>query len=115
MFLADTALAQCPTTTPVAPGAPKCADYPDGYLINDFTNCQAYFFCPNATSPPYARKCSEPFNFDQNHQICNHPDNYTCPSDQCVAQAGKFNVNLLCNKDPNSSFSTSKKTNPEKL
>lgn len=88
-FLAATVTAQCPSTTPVAPGPPKCANYPDGYFINDFSNCQAYFFCPNATSPPYPGKCLEPYNFDQTQQLCNHPDDYSCPSANCVAVAGK--------------------------
>ncbi len=87
-FLATTVTTHCPTTTPVAPGPPKCADYPDGYFINDYSNCQAYYFCPNATSPPYPGKCSEPYNFDQNSQLCNHPDDYECPSEQCVAAVG---------------------------
>ncbi|KAG4077472.1 hypothetical protein HA402_002899 [Bradysia odoriphaga] len=88
VLLANSVIANCPTTTPVAPGPPKCADYPDGYFINDFSDCQAYYFCPHPTSPPYPGKCSAPYNFDQTHQMCNHPDNYTCQSDECVAVAG---------------------------
>lgn len=90
VFIATTVSAQCPSTTPVSPGPPKCADYPDGYFINDFSDCQAYFFCPNATSPPYPGKCSVPYNFDQTHQMCSHPDEYSCPSAKCVAEAGEF-------------------------
>lgn len=84
--------AHCPTTTLVSSVPPKCLNYPNGYFINDFSNCQAYYFCPNILSPPYPGKCLVPYNFDQTRQMCNHPDNYACPSIQCVAEAGKFDV-----------------------
>lgn len=107
VFLATvTVNAHCPTTTLVSPGPPKCSDYPNGYFINDFSNCQAYYFCPHILSPPYPGKCLVPYNFDQTHQMCNHPDNYACPSIQCVGEAGKsvvlpfssssFNLKNIC-------------------
>ncbi|KAJ6639770.1 Protein PRY2, partial [Pseudolycoriella hygida] len=83
-LLVASVLADCPSSLPVALGLPKCADYPEGYFINDFSNCQSYFFCPNATSPPYPGKCLKPYNFDQTNQICNHPDVYSCLSSVAV-------------------------------
>lgn len=89
--LAATGSAYCPTTMPVTLSPPKCADYPDGYFINDYTDCQAYFFCPSAKSPPHRGKCLDDYNFDQTRQICNHPDEYPCAlSYDCVAEAGKL-------------------------
>lgn len=92
VYFAATVTAHCLTTKPVATGPPKCAHYPDGYFINDFSNCQSYFYCPNKISPPYPGKCSAPYNFDQTRQMCNHPDDYSCPSVECAAEDGKLKI-----------------------
>lgn len=88
LFVASV-IAQCPTTTPSPPGPPNCANYSPGYFVNDPTDCQAYFYCADAVSPPYPGRCEVPYNFDQSNQLCNHPNNYPCPA-ECKDDGSEF-------------------------
>jgi len=81
LLFAATVTAQCPPTTPAPPpGPPNCANYPNGYFVNDNSNCQAYWYCANNNSQPQPGMCPEPYNFDQSSQLCNHPDLFPCPA-----------------------------------
>ncbi|XP_037052521.1 uncharacterized protein LOC119086052 [Bradysia coprophila] len=57
---------------------PNCAHYPPGFFVNDPSNCQAYWYCANAQSPPQPGRCAVPFNFDQANQLCNFPEVFPC-------------------------------------
>ncbi|XP_037025047.1 pathogenesis-related protein 1-like [Bradysia coprophila] len=62
----------------MAVALPNCADFPDGFFVNDPSNCQAYWYCHNAQSVPQPGLCNLPYNFDQSRQLCNHPDTFPC-------------------------------------
>ncbi|KAJ6636056.1 U-scoloptoxin(01)-Tl1a [Pseudolycoriella hygida] len=57
---------------------PNCANYPPSYFVNDDSNCQAYWYCANASSQPQPGMCSVPYNFNQAGQVCDHPTNFPC-------------------------------------
>ncbi|XP_049298656.1 probable chitinase 10 [Anopheles funestus] len=54
----------------------RCAGVPDGVFINDFTACNAFFTCFRGEAFPGV--CVEPFYFNEEKQLCDHPWEVKC-------------------------------------
>nr|XP_029713040.1 peritrophin-44-like isoform X1 [Aedes albopictus] len=56
--------------------ANRCLGRPDGFFVNDFTACDAFFTCIRQT--PVPGRCPEGFYFNENNQMCDNPWNVIC-------------------------------------
>ncbi|XP_053657763.1 protein obstructor-E-like [Anopheles marshallii] len=54
----------------------RCVGLADGVFINDFTACNAFFTCFRGEAFPGT--CVEPFYFNEEKQLCDHPWEVKC-------------------------------------
>uniref|UniRef100_A0A182W3W3 Chitin-binding type-2 domain-containing protein n=1 Tax=Anopheles minimus TaxID=112268 RepID=A0A182W3W3_9DIPT len=54
----------------------RCVGVPDGVFINDFTACNAFYTCFRGEAFPGT--CVEPFYFNEEQQLCDHPWQVKC-------------------------------------
>ncbi len=47
-------------------------------FINNPINCRAYWHCGDADSPPTESECPDGYNFNENTQMCDYPEDYPC-------------------------------------
>lgn len=56
--------------------ANRCIGRPDGFFVNDFTECEAFFTCVRQSQVP--GRCPDGFYFNEERQLCDNQWNVVC-------------------------------------
>ena len=74
----------CVDPVPESPSPDVCDGVANGTFVNNPINCQAYWLCLDGRT--YCGNFKNGFNFNEEEQVCDHPDNFACenePEFQC--------------------------------